>query len=277
MKRTILLCATLVLAVIATFAANGKKDYIVGNFTGIQLTGSPTIIVTQGKTTSVKAEGPQELIDLLEIKVDGKDLIVKQKSKSKIRFFGRNNMDNNYVKVYVEVPSLQTLSISGSGDIIVKEGMKWDSSTSMSISGSGDIEVALVNTESLNLYLKGSGDIDIKTVKVKYLDATVSGSGDIEVRNTDASTVKAYVKGSGDIDFKAGKAKQAEYKVSGSGDIHAHNLKVDQVNAEVSGSGDIRCQAKQSISGKVSGSGDVSYSGKPNQVNVSKKGFHAVK
>lgn len=248
MKRAIMFCATLVIAIATGFASNVKKEYSLESFTGINLQGPTKVFVTHGKSAVVKAEGPQELIDKLEVYVDGSNLVIRTKKGASFK-----TRRDYYVQFFVEVPSLDQLAVSGSGDIILQNKMEWRSSVSMIVNGSGDLKVGQVNTQKLNL--------------------AINGSGDIELKNIVSTSLKAQIKGSGDLEIDGGEVLQAEYNIIGSGDIKAQSLKVDNVNASITGSGDIRCYAKKSISGKVIGSGDVVYAGKPGKVNVSKNGF----
>lgn len=270
MKRVVLFCTALMFVITTVFAANVKKEYTVSNFQGIQLFSSPDVIVTQGSIAKVSAEGPQELIDKLEISVKNGELIIRPKNNQDFNLQTRRDY---YVKIFVQVPSLNNLSISGSGDILIKNQMNWGTSVTLSIKGSGDIEVNQIDTKNLKLAVSGSGDIEVGTIQAAAVESSVQGSGDVKIKRINSTQLKASTIGSGDIEVKSGKVKEANFSVSGSGDIKAENVKADKVIASIAGSGDIKCYADQSISGKVVGSGSVTYDGKPRNVNVSKKGF----
>lgn len=252
MKRAVMFCATLVIAIATGFASNVKKEYPLGSFTGINLQGPTKVFVTHGKSTAVKAEGPQELINKLEVFVDGTNLVIRTKKGESYK-----TRRDYYVQFFVEIPSLDQLTLSGSGDMILRDKMEWGSDVTMSLSGSGDLKIGQIKTQKLNI--------------------VVNGSGDIEFKNIVSTSLKVKVLGSGDIKIGGGVVQQADYNVVGSGDIKAQNLQSENVNANITGSGDIRCYAKKSISGRVFGSGDVVYGGKPSGVNVSKNGFSSSK
>lgn len=248
------LLAVLLLSTTTACAQNrvvGSKNYITKNievksFKHIKVVGSPDVIYTQsnGKEPKIEVYGSDNIVPLLEINVENTTLVVSFKKNTSITNPGK-------LEIRVSAPAVESMSVSGSGDIIIPNG---------------------ISTSGLSLKVSGSGDITGKNITCGNLDLSVTGSGDIELSNAKVQNVNAKVQGSGDIEL-SGTAMNANYQVTGSGDITAHKLKADHVQAGVSGSGDITCHAVETLKGKVSGSGDVGYKGDPD-ISFSKRGLH---
>ncbi len=238
----ILLAAILVTGTTYTFAKPhpAKKSYTsdivdrhLSGFNGVHVGGSFDVYITQGSTESVRVEAPEEVMDHVVTEVDGGVLKIYNKEHHGwdwSNLFGHHEK----VAVYVTAKDLNSIAISGSGDVYFKEG---------------------ITTNSLKLKISGSGDI-LGKVDVKTLESSITGSGDMKLSGkAESSTVT--VGGSGD--FMAGNLLTAssQVRVSGSGDAHINaSTKVD---ATVSGSGDIRYTGNAtSIWKRKSGSGDIS-------------------
>lgn len=246
-------------AIAVAFTANiysqkrvtASKHYItrninVGSFHGIKVTGSMDVIYKQTSgSPSVSVYGSDNIIEMMNIVVEDGNLRIGFKKNTSIQNKGK-------LIVNVSSPTLDALSISGSGDVTFDNGIK--------------------SKNDLSVRISGSGSISGKEIKCKNLSATITGSGDISLSNLSSSSVNAKISGSGDMDF-SGQTANAEYHISGSGDINAVNLTAQNISARISGSGDISCHAIKNLQGSVSGSGEVSYKGNP-QINFSKKGLH---
>ena len=55
-------------------AETARRDFQVGQFQSISLTGSPDVIVTVGGAPSVRAEGDRRMVERLDIRVENGDL-----------------------------------------------------------------------------------------------------------------------------------------------------------------------------------------------------------
>ncbi len=258
MKKGIIqgtICAVILLAATACLQAKkviGNKNYITREikteqFEHIKLSGSPDVIYKQiSGSPKVQIYAPDNVIDLIEIKVINNTLMIKFRDNISL-------VNCDKLEIRVSSPSLESASIQGSGDIVLANGIK--------------------NTnKDFKLSISGSGDIEGKQIYCANLDLSINGSGDIELDHIVANHVESKITGSGDITLE-GKAKTANYGISGSGDIEATKLMINTVHAKISGSGDITCFATQSLSGGVSGSGTVSYRGNPKNIEFSRKGL----
>lgn len=200
------------------------KTLDISNFDGLGLTIAADVMLRQGSSQSVKIEAQQNIIDNLKKEV--KDGIWKIG-------FDKNVKKHEEIKIWVTVPDIESLSISGSGSIIGDGKFNNLNDLALAISGSGDIKFD-ADSKSLSVAISGSGNINL------------SGS-------TGASTMK--ISGSGDIAAFGLNARTCEVKISGSGDSSVSVS--ESLDVAIAGSGDVYYKGKPSLRSKISGSGEV--------------------
>lgn len=207
------------------------QDRHLSGFRAIDLAGSFDVYITQGSTESVKVEAPSDVIDRIITEVE--DGVLKIHSKKDTNW-GNWSWGNKKMVVYVTAKDLNSVGVTGSGDIFFKEG---------------------ITTNSLKLRITGSGDM-LGKVSVKNLECKISGSGDMKLAGrADESTVS--IVGSGDFTARDLETVNTAVRVAGSGDavVNASN----KVDAAVSGSGDIHYTGgAKNISSSKAGGGDIS-------------------
>lgn len=205
----------------------------VSGFKSIDLATSANVFVKQSTTFKVEVEAQKNIAEILETTVE--DGVLKIKFKK-----GTWQVNFEKLNIYVEMPSVERLLISGSGDLTAETAL------------SGD---------NMDLHISGSGNITVdKGLTAKTLKVTLSGSGNIEAEGIATGELTTRISGSGDLTL-AGTADKSSYTVAGSGDIDAKSVKSKAVEAHISGSGNINCHADESMDAHTSGSGDITYSG----------------
>ncbi|MDD4385683.1 MAG: DUF2807 domain-containing protein [Bacteroidales bacterium] len=222
------------LAIVTMSCANSsteqpiKETRDLKSFTEVQLSISADVYITQANSYSFTIEGDKSSVDKVITEVKGKRLIIRTESGN-FRFF------DSKIKIYITMPEVEGLAISGSGDIK---------------------SITPLVTGDLTLKISGSGDIVIPNLTIKSLNATISGSGDIDVSGQGSATeANVRISGSGDVTLKGIKFQNADISIAGSGDAYvelAENLK-----ARVAGSGDIVYSGNPLVDAKVSGSGTI--------------------
>lgn len=208
---------------------NGKtinKTRNVGSFDGVGVSGSFDVILVAGDEGKLDITVEENLEQYLITEVKGGDLKIKWKSGTNIR-------TSSKTVITVHFKNINSLAMSGSGDIVGKDKIKGN---------------------SLDVAVAGSGDITVE-MNVERLETAISGSGDIKLSGS-ATDFEAAVSGSGDVDASDLQTEKAELKISGSGSIGVSVEK--EIVARVSGSGNIKYKGKPRIEDiKVSGSGKV--------------------
>ncbi|WP_289751003.1 head GIN domain-containing protein [Bacteroides acidifaciens] len=231
----------------------GSKNYLtkkveVGQFNEVKLSSSANVTYHQGSQNYIEIYGSDNIIPLLETYVDGNTLIIKYKKNVTI-WKGK-------LEVKVFSPELNKLTINGSGDIRLANGIQTKEDISLSINGSGDIKGEKFKCRRMTVSINGSGDVKLQQIESKECIASIAGSGDIGL---------------------SGKTLYAEYKIAGSGNIGADNLKSENVSASTSGSGSISCHVTGKLKVRVTGSGDIAYRGNPQEIDAPRKNIRQIK
>ena len=218
------IAACLCLALEAS-AADRRETRVVQPFKAIGVSAPVRVELTQGDAQSVVVEGDEEALAQLETIVENDALKLRQKTRERVP-----KMDK--VKAYVIARSIESLSVSGSGDI-----------RSPALRASG-----------LELSISGSGDVRIAQLTASRLDVSVSGSGDMHVAGT-ADSMSASISGSGDV--KAAKLQVADVSISIAGSGAATLWARDKLSARIAGSGDLRYYGDPTLHKSIVGSGSV--------------------
>jgi hypothetical protein len=222
MKRSIILPTfILAIALLSGFAIGQSEDKETRNvkdFTKVSFGVAGNLYINIGPEFKVVLEGEKKYLDEIITEVSGGKLVIKNEN------WRMNNWRmNEKVTVYITMPELNGLGVSGSGKAEIKDAVK---------------------TGDLNLSVSGSGKLYASEVTASNLDCSISGSGDIFL-------------GSGGSSTKAG------ISISGSGNYFGESFKISSAEIHISGSGNCECNVTESLRASVSGSGNVTYGGNP--------------
>jgi Putative auto-transporter adhesin, head GIN domain len=219
MKRGIILSAFLVVITMASGYSKGqstvRENRDLTGFTRVSYGVSGNLYINFGPEFKVVLEGEKDVLDDIVTEVSGGKLIIKKEN-------WRLNM-NEKVTVYITMPELTGLGVSGSGKAEIKDAVK---------------------TEDLNLSVSGSGKIFTSDVIAANLNCGISGSGDVSLG------------GNGNI-------TKADISISGSGNFMGEATRIGSMDISISGSGGCSCNVTESLIAAVSGSGSVTYLGNP--------------
>jgi hypothetical protein len=177
----------------------------IDSFYRIETRGAADCEVTVGKGTSLQVSADDNILPLIETKVEKGTLIVTTKGSYSTR---------NPVRLVICTPNLDAFSIVGSGDADIR-GIH-SKSFDIAVSGSGGIE-ASGQADRLQASISGSGDMNLSQLRAATASASISGSGDMKLYVTGG--LSGQISGSGHISY-SGKPKNVSKSVSGSGEIH---------------------------------------------------------
>lgn len=194
----------------------------VGDFDRVAVSGGFDVGITAGTAPSLRLEGDDDLLALVETRVVNGTLRIRPE---------RRLRPSRRIILEIGTPSLAALESSGSPDVRVT-GVQADAFDT-DLSGSGSVRA------------EGSfGDFEV----------SVSGSGRV-IGVGAAERVVVDVSGSGRVDLLEVRARSARVSTSGSGDV---SLTVrESLDASTSGSGSVRYSGRPSVTASVSGSGAV--------------------
>ncbi|MCI4671638.1 MAG: DUF2807 domain-containing protein [Bacteroidia bacterium] len=209
-------------------------------FSAIKLATSATVEVVQGNTQEVVFVGDQNVLEALDVRVESGDLIIDVDGC----FFSYD------LDVFITVPSTQPqreLTVSGSGEMVIKDSLILDSDFRGIVSGSGELELKAANA-------------------VNNASFTISGSGKM-IMDYVATSTESVISGSGNLTLN-GKSQDHKTRISGSGDVFSFGLFTVNTDITVSGSGDADIRVDGgTLDATISGSGDVRFKGTPASIN----------
>ena len=213
-------------------SASEIVDRHLSGFNAVNVAGPFDVDIIQGATESVKVEAPADVMERILTEVNGGVLKIYNKHDNWNwgDFWGHHKK----ILVHVTVKDINSINISGSGDVSFREG---------------------ITANSLKLRISGSGDMTGK-LNAKTLESSITGSGDMKLSGSAESSTISVV-GSGDFTARNLLTVSSAVRVSGSGDAEVNAS--DRVDAAVNGSGDVRYTgAAKNINSRKNGSGDIS-------------------
>jgi hypothetical protein len=177
----------------------------VAAFQSVDLAGSNNVVIRVGEKQSVVVKADDNLLDRVTTEVHSGELVIANTPGG---FTTKSPM-----RVEIDVPALDAVTLSGSGNIVVTG----------------------VDAKRLAVHLPGSGTLTGDGAATR-LDVAVGGSGMVQLTRLVASDVRADVSGSGSIFVTA--TKRLDASVSGSGAI-LYAGSPPNVTSNITGSGAI--------------------------------------
>lgn len=199
------------------------------SFSEIALRISAKLYLEQGDKQSVRIVASSETLEQIITEVKGRTLNIR---------FPNNNIfkkwDPGKIEIYISVPEVDGLNLSGSGDIICED----------------------IQTRILDLLVSGSGNIEIEKLSAERVSATISGSGNIKIEDGGvADELKARISGSGNVNAKGFEAKNVDAQTSGSGNTSVFSN--GTIKVKIAGSGNFYYKGNPAIESSIAGSGKV--------------------
>ena len=232
MKNRFLLLSLFVMGLFVAITVQAQEETRdVSSFSEISLRIPATVHLRQGSPQSVRIEAKQSTLE---------DIITEvNRSKLIIRFPGKSVFQRNYkpgrIDIYITVPDVNGLGVSGSGDILANEIKA--RIIDLAVSGSGNIEIEDLISDKVNGAISGSGNIKIESDGVAdELSVSISGSGNCKADGFEAEDVTVSTSGSGNCKVKSNGSLKV--RVAGSGSVYYKGNPT--VDASVAGSGHVR-------------------------------------
>lgn len=208
--------------------ANAQTRTVSGSFTGISVSGSVDLYLSQGN---------EEVVVVSAATPDLRDRIVTEIKNGMLEIYFKDKglrwTRDKKLKAYVSFKTLSRLEASGASDIYANGVIK-SNALQLILSGASDFKGA-VDLQELSLNQSGSSDSQIsgRADKVHiqvsgasdvkgydlitdYCDANASGASDIQL--TVNKEIKAIASGSSDISYK-GNATVSNVKSSGASSV----------------------------------------------------------
>jgi len=178
----------------------------LGPFSHIELSGSADVEVSVGPVQSVEITIDDNLLPIIETKVDGDTL----------RIGSTKNYDSSLgLKVKIVAPSVEGFAVSGAVNLhAVGLAAK---TFSLNISGAGNADLQ-GSVDALEVEVSGAAKIHAFDLAAKSVKLELSGAGNAQVTATES--LNATVSGAGDVRYRGHPAKVSQ-DVSGAGTVVA--------------------------------------------------------
>lgn len=199
------------------------EEIYLNDVSGIDLSISGDVIITKGNVQEIRIEAQQNILNNIRHKVRNEKWIIE---------FDRNVRNHDGITIFITVPEIDELDISGSG----------------SITSNSDF-----STNDLELRISGSGSINF-VVDANSVYTNISGSGSINLLGS-ANKLEVHISGSGQYSGYSCMTSNCDINISGSG--KAKVFVQDKLDVNISGSGNIYYKGYPSITSNISGSGSI--------------------
>ena len=210
LSRAIMVGVLAVLAVVVWLVTQSGTPVVsqtraVAPFNAVELAGANVVTVNVGAPQSVVVHARQSELQLITTYVRAGTLVIANAPT--------RQPTKGPMSVSVTVPSMRSLTISGSG-VVTLSGIRAPSFT-VTIGGSGVVNASGTATR-LSVSMPGSGYAELGQLVARDVSATVGGNGQIVVTAT--RSLDASVPGTGVIRY-TGNPAQLTMSVTGTGTI----------------------------------------------------------
>jgi hypothetical protein len=175
----------------------------VSGFTGIELSGTGEVTITQGDAESLTIEADDNVLPALTSEV--RDSMLRLDTKPRTRVQTRNP-----IRYRVTVADLNRIELSGSGSVA---GVDLElTNLEVEISGSGTMNLA-GSADQQEVEVSGSGQYDAAQLPSRSVSIEISGSGKATVAA--AEQLRVDISGSGTVTYSG--EPTIDQSISGSG------------------------------------------------------------
>lgn len=201
------------------------EERAIGNVTELTISGTDTVELVRGETSTVRISADDNILPLLETRNHNGRLTIGTRSGVWLH-------PVTPISYVVTVPDLKKLTLSGAAH--VKSANLPGQELDIRLTGAGTATLNAINCTSLRLTLSGAGH------------GTLSGR---------AEKAAFQISGAGDINAGDMKVKEADAHVSGAGTITV--WATEQLKAKVSGAGKVKYKGQPRVEPRISGAGSV--------------------
>ncbi|WP_340588200.1 head GIN domain-containing protein [Erythrobacter alti] len=192
----------------------------------IALGGADNVVITTGEELAITVEGSEEATERLRfVLADGSLGIGREDG---------NWRDGDVATINVTMPAPSTIAIGGSGRMTADTMAR---NAEIVIGGSGAVDVAVIDSETLEITIGGSGRATVAGA-VDRLELNIGGSGTADMADLQAGDAEVNIGGSGDATFSSDGTVEAN--IAGSGDVRVRGSARCEINAI--GSGSLVCE-----------------------------------
>lgn len=184
------------------------KKIEIGSIKGIEKSGSLDVVFREGKEQHIEVRGDSNIIEFLNLSV--------RQGIWDLKLMDDYCYQDFDLTVDIQLPSLERLVASGSGNIIIDSMASATGQLLLERSGSGNITVQKPSfIDVVRIVSSGSGNINAFNLHVKRAEIVMSGSSNLEISVSEDLAIQKS--GSGNLYYKGD--PKTSIQVSGSGQV----------------------------------------------------------
>lgn len=204
------------------------QTHPVSGFQRVVFSGVGEFLVTQGQEEALEIEGDDNILALIETKVENQVLYVGLKP-------GVVNIQaSQTVKYRLTVKDLIGLQVAGAGNIEVMELFTGD--LDLQINGAGNIKMKSIEAVGLDVLISGAGDCSMESGKADRLKLTISGAGSFHAFNVLFGSADITISGIGSA--RVWVSELMDVRLSGTGSVEYYGY--PRVTQLVTGLGTVK-------------------------------------
>ena len=162
------------------------ENRTASGFNSIDVSGAIDVYVRQDSGTSVKVEADDNILEYIEVHVQGSTLEIYTENNIRLR-------PSNKIKVYISNPEYKEIQVSGASSVRCENEITSADAIDIGLSGASDARLEL-NAPKISVHLTGASNTSIKG-KTKDFEGSASGAS--EIRGFDLLSENANVDASG--------------------------------------------------------------------------------
>jgi len=199
-------------------------------FDRIAVAGAFELELRQGSAESVELTGDDNLLPLVETRIEGRE------GSRTLKIAPKPDVDlqpSQPIRIRVDLVNLSSVALAG-GSTLKANGLR-TGRLSISIGGSGDFSLSALEAERLAISVGGSGKVAADG-RTQSASLSIAGSGRVALARLAADDVSVDIAGSGSAEVQA--ERKLKISIAGSGRVRHGGAAVPSVR--IVGSGDVR-------------------------------------
>ncbi|MFA5301543.1 MAG: DUF2807 domain-containing protein [Bacteroidales bacterium] len=247
-----------------------QRNFQVGPFTGVELSGVVEVTMEKSNSHSVSLETYGEVFDHLDVKVRNGILHIGFKDGGLPRSIQRKYRDLKIISK-VTLPVLENVEMSGVTKLFARDRFN-SNELNIELSGVSHAEFEYIESAAMDIEISGVSKIQLYGV-TEQLDLEISGAskGFFVFENKTITFANIEISGSSEGTFE-GKAIRSLLDISGTANFEGKKFQVETMKAVISGVARARVNVAGSLEPEVSGAAKLHYNGNVNLRNVNKSG-----
>jgi hypothetical protein len=200
--------ALVLIAGVVTPAAAAPRNFTITSFDRIRVEAPFAVSVATGKAPFARADGDAAALDTVDLRVEGRTLIVRQRS-------GWNGGGKGSpVSVSLGTPDLRAATLVGSGRLLIDRlrGL----SLTLGLAGPGQLKVANISADQLDLLAGGSGLVELAGVIKK---GRVGAEGTTVINAAALQSEELVIQAAGNAEVRANARRTANLTASGAATV----------------------------------------------------------